>query len=91
MLIAHPWPGNVRELENACQRATLLSGGKTLTAQHFGLQSLASTPPDLYEPNQQEIEQALLEFHGVISKVARHLGLSRQALYRRMAKYGIKH
>ncbi|NQY34667.1 MAG: sigma-54-dependent Fis family transcriptional regulator [Alteromonadaceae bacterium] len=91
VLLAHPWPGNVRELENACKRAKLLSAGKALTAQHFGLQSLKIKPTDLYEPNQQEIQQALLEFQGVISKVARHLGLSRQALYRRMAKYGIKH
>lgn len=90
ILITHQWPGNVRELENACQRAKVLGAGKTLTAQHFGLQTSLTKLVESYEPSQVEIEQALQTFNGVISKVARHLGLSRQALYRRMSKYGLK-
>jgi len=90
VLIAHNWSGNVRELENACQRAKVLGGGKTLTAEHFGLKALTAKLNESYEPSQAEIEQALQTYNGVISKVARHLGLSRQALYRRMSKYGLK-
>ncbi|WP_299007527.1 sigma-54 dependent transcriptional regulator [uncultured Shewanella sp.] len=36
------------------------------------------------------IKKALVEHNGVIAKVARTLGLSRQSLYRRMEKYGIE-
>jgi transcriptional regulator of acetoin/glycerol metabolism len=35
------------------------------------------------------VEQALRRAGGVISQAARTLGLSRQALYRRMQRYGI--
>ena len=41
------------------------------------------------EPDKQQIEQALVAHSGVISRVAKALGLSRQALYRRMEKYGL--
>ncbi|MFS1437561.1 sigma-54-dependent transcriptional regulator [Shewanella sp. 10N.286.48.A6] len=41
------------------------------------------------EPDKQQIEQALTAHNGVISRVAKALGLSRQALYRRMEKYGL--
>jgi transcriptional regulator of acetoin/glycerol metabolism len=35
------------------------------------------------------VEDALKKAGGVISRAARTLGLSRQALYRRMQRYGI--
>ncbi|MCE9677726.1 sigma-54 dependent transcriptional regulator [Shewanella sp. AS1] len=41
------------------------------------------------EVNKQQIESALAQHQGVIARVAKSLGLSRQALYRRMEKYGI--
>ncbi|WP_299568796.1 sigma-54 dependent transcriptional regulator [uncultured Shewanella sp.] len=43
----------------------------------------------MVEPDKQDIEQALVTHNGVIARVAKSLGLSRQALYRRMDKYGI--
>ncbi|WP_299492420.1 sigma-54 dependent transcriptional regulator [uncultured Shewanella sp.] len=36
------------------------------------------------------IEKALMDHNGVIARVAKSLGLSRQSLYRRMDKYGIE-
>lgn len=36
------------------------------------------------------IEKALIDHNGVIARVAKSLGLSRQSLYRRMEKYGIE-
>ncbi|MDE6792669.1 MAG: hypothetical protein K2J48_06270, partial [Muribaculaceae bacterium] len=36
------------------------------------------------------IEKALAEVGGNHSRAARNLGLTRQALYRRMEKYGLK-
>jgi len=34
-LLAYAWPGNVRELKNVIERATLLSQGSTISAQHL--------------------------------------------------------
>ena len=41
------------------------------------------------EPTREMIEAALKSARGVISQAATELGLSRQALYRRMDKLGI--
>jgi transcriptional regulator of acetoin/glycerol metabolism len=39
--------------------------------------------------SREDIEAALKQHHGVIARVAKALGLSRQALYRRMDKFGL--
>lgn len=41
------------------------------------------------EVSREDIEAALKQHHGVIARVAKALGLSRQALYRRMDKFGL--
>jgi transcriptional regulator of acetoin/glycerol metabolism len=43
----------------------------------------------LDDPPREAVEEALRKAGGVISRAARTLGLSRQALYRRMQRYGI--
>jgi len=35
LLKRHRWPGNIRELRNVMERATLLSGGETITLEHI--------------------------------------------------------
>ena len=58
----------------------------------FGLQVETNSPTQTRaEPNKQEIELAMREYKGVIAKVARHFGLSRQALYRRLDKFKIEY
>jgi len=42
------------------------------------------------DPEYAEIEAALLEARGVVSRAAAQLGISRQALYRRMERLGIE-
>jgi transcriptional regulator of acetoin/glycerol metabolism len=42
------------------------------------------------EPDKAQIESALARAGGVIAQAAADLGLSRQALYRRMERHGIK-
>ena len=42
------------------------------------------------EPDKQQLEDALAQYNGVIARVAKSFGLSRQALYRRMEKYGLR-
>jgi DNA-binding NtrC family response regulator len=81
----HPWPGNVRALKNALQRAALLATGDEISAADLALPS----PPGADEPDRAAIEAALARAGGVIAQAAVELGLSRQALYRRMEKLSI--
>jgi DNA-binding NtrC family response regulator len=96
-LLRHPWPGNVRELKNTMQRARLLSEGERIGVADLGLPAVATpvvvatttataTDP---EPDREAIEQALQRAGGVVAQAASELGLSRQALYRRMERLGI--
>ena len=90
-LTAYAWPGNVRELSNTIQRAKLLADNKVISAQALGLK--LTTPlgdPRTGEPDRFEIEHALTRCGGIVARAARELGLSRQALYRRMDKLGLR-
>jgi len=89
-LLAYSWPGNVSELKNAIERAALLAGGKPITPEGLNLPQLATPPArDLDEPGREAVESALAKAGGVVSRAAQLLGLSRQALYRRMERYGL--
>ena len=91
-LLSHSWPGNVRELLNTIRRASLLSTGTEITPADLALQAPIGATEMLpeREPDRAEIESALARARGVIARAARELGLSRQALYRRMEKLGLK-
>jgi DNA-binding NtrC family response regulator len=91
-LVRHDWPGNVRELQNAIKRACLLSTNPLISAAALNLPSPAAGGPAPEEPevDRGSIEEALARARGVVAHAARDLGLSRQALYRRMEKLGIK-
>jgi DNA-binding NtrC family response regulator len=101
-LLRHAWPGNVRELENALRRAVLVAAGDTLRVEDLGLGSQgfpvgvadrpAADPLLLDEAALAErvrLERALAEAGGVVAKAAEALGLSRQALYRKMERHGL--
>ncbi|WP_287599275.1 sigma-54 dependent transcriptional regulator [Thermomonas sp.] len=86
----HPWPGNVRELRNVMQRAVLLARGDTVSAADLGLPPApAGALPAGEEPDRALIEAALARSGGVLAQAAADLGLSRQALYRRLDRLGI--
>ncbi|MBT9492468.1 MAG: sigma-54-dependent Fis family transcriptional regulator [Paucibacter sp.] len=91
-LLAHAWPGNVRELKNVMARAGLLAGAGPVNPGHLGL-AAAATPSlparNLDEPSRDAVLAALAVAGGVVSRAAQELGLSRQALYRRMERYGL--
>jgi len=90
-MLAHNWPGNVRELKNAIQRASLLCRDNTIQPDDLGLvmRAPAARAAGDAEPDRAAIEAALARARGVISQAAAELGLSRQALYRRLEKLGI--
>jgi len=69
------------------------------TTPNPNLVATISTPPAAPEPTANaptrdpeyaEIEAALVEARGVVSRAAAQLGISRQALYRRMERLGIE-
>jgi len=89
-LLAHPWPGNVRELKNVITRASLLARGPVITAADLGLPAAPTvTATTDAEPDRDAIVQALARANHVVAQAAADLGLSRQALYRRMERLGI--
>ena len=90
-LLRHPWPGNVRELRNVIQRAGLLAAGDRIETADLNLpKTSAAKPATVQEPDRAAIESALARAGGVIAQAAAELGLSRQALYRRMDRFGLK-
>jgi DNA-binding NtrC family response regulator len=97
-LLKHPWPGNVRELKNVMQRAGLLAVSKEIGVADMGLPTANGAtvnPPSASnigseaEPDRAAIEQALATAGGVVAQAAMALGMSRQALYRRLERLGI--
>ncbi|MCZ8064013.1 sigma-54 dependent transcriptional regulator [Silanimonas sp.] len=96
-LRTHGWPGNVRELKNTIARAALLSASLTIAASDLGLATSTGGPAarggdpamDGDEPDRASIEAALKRHRGVLAQAAAELGLSRQALYRRLERLGI--
>ena len=99
-LLHHDWPGNVRELQNRIQRATLTCLGEQIAPRDLGLEAGPRRPAEPApaapgaagerDPERAAVEAALLEAKGVVSRAAAALGLSRQALYRRMERLGIE-
>ena len=89
----HPWPGNVRELRNVIQRAELLATGNRIDVADLNLPRAPAAPRPApgagNDPDRARIEAVLARHHGVIAQAAAELGLSRQALYRRMDRHGI--
>jgi DNA-binding NtrC family response regulator len=91
VLLTHGWPGNVRELRNSIERAKLLVRGRVVSAGDLNL--TPSPRAQWAEPDsltREAIESSLRKARGNISRAAQSLGLSRQALYRRMERFGIK-
>jgi DNA-binding NtrC family response regulator len=104
-LVDHEWPGNVRELENRIQRATLVCQAPRISAADLGLSpgaasstavvtTAAATPSAsakaAADPERAELERILVESGGVVATAAAMLGVSRQALYRRMDRLGVE-
>jgi DNA-binding NtrC family response regulator len=92
---AYPWPGNIRELKHSVERAIILHTGGALSAdQLLPRRSAGSSGPDIQSLNLEELErqairQALKKYTGNVSRAADELGISRQALYRKMEKYDL--
>ncbi|SMB87987.1 two component, sigma54 specific, transcriptional regulator, Fis family [Hymenobacter roseosalivarius DSM 11622] len=97
-----PLAGNIRELKNLVERAVLVSGKDELEPEDFQAHFQKMPPnsaaaPDLppvgtmtlEELEAQMIRKSMAHYGGNVSRVAKALGLSRGALYRRLEKFGI--
>jgi DNA-binding NtrC family response regulator len=89
-LLNYSWPGNVRELRNVLQRAALLAGVQPISAATLNLPAVLPARSDEPVLDRATIERVLAEHGHIVAQAARQLGISRQALYRRMEKLGIK-
>jgi len=92
VLLEHSWPGNIRELDHAVERAVLLAQAQQVRAHDLGLRGTSSTAPRLEDLTLEEVERLLIQkalsrYDGNVSRAAQALGLSRSALYRRIAAY----
>ena len=93
-LVDHPWPGNIRELDHAVERAVLMSETASIRARDLGLRLERDGNARLEDMSLEDVEQFLIKktmarYDGNVSQVARALGLSRSALYRRLQRHGL--
>lgn len=92
-LASHPLPGNVRELSHMVERAVLMANGESILAADLGIQPPRDVSASgLGEMSLEDVERlligkALARAGGNVNEAAEALGLSRSALYRRIAKY----
>ena len=93
-----PFPGNIRELKNMVERALLMNEGRELTATSFAPLSqepipLSASPtspsPSLSSLERTAIATCIAKHGGNLSLVAKELGISRGALYRKIEKHGL--
>jgi DNA-binding NtrC family response regulator len=102
-LSGYGWPGNVRELKHVIERAALTCPVEEIRLEHLGLgtdrgptapvvRSRPAAPRDgmtLAEMERAMIEQALRDAGGNQVRAAKLLGISRDTLRYRMAKFKI--
>ena len=93
-----PYPGNIRELKNLVERTILVSAKNIITGKDFKEQ-YTELPVNINSNNSifsiEQVEKdmilkAIRLYGNNHSKIAIALGLTRQALYRRLEKYGIQ-
>ncbi|GAB3697452.1 sigma-54 dependent transcriptional regulator [Spirosoma flavus] len=96
-------PGNIRQLKNIVERTVLLSPNDELQSDDFqqnlpqknnAVSQSSNSLPDvgmmtLEEMEYQMIQRAMAFHQNRVAKVARALGITRFALYRRLEKFGI--
>jgi Nif-specific regulatory protein len=105
LLVNYDWPGNVRELENEIERAVALSSaGATITAECLSDRirsvQVAIHPPKpgtrlslknmVEDVERRVILQVLNENRWNKSRTAEALGLSRQGLLKKIARFGLQ-
>jgi len=103
-LLGYVYPGNVRELENAIEHAFVICSGRVIEMEDLPphVRDHQVAPPEasslapaagsnpLHDAEAAAIRRALDRSGGVRQKAAAALGISRNTLWRKMKRYGIK-
>lgn len=96
-LLRYDWPGNIRELANVLERAQILAEDHVISIDDLpeSIVDIPATPqppsdPDhLRELERRHVHEIMQRVKGNKVHAAKALGISRRALYRLIAKYGL--
>jgi Nif-specific regulatory protein len=102
-LCSHGWPGNIRELENEIQRLVIqVEDGEIVRPEHLspqirkveGLVERVAPPKGTLKDMMEHVErwllqQALKEHGNNKTQTAAALGITREGLHKKLAKFGI--
>jgi len=102
-LCHYRWPGNLRELDNFMQVASIMAEGESelnwfalpdeLQVQLMDGEATSPTdsvPMELSDTVDANVVAAYRRFEGNVSQCAKHLGVSRNTLYRKLKRLGLK-
>lgn len=103
-LLTHPWPGNLRELRHEMQRASVMATTSELTPRDLSFNARqapshsrhgddlpgATLQEKVENLERREISRGLERFAGNRTQTAEALGLSRQGLLNKIARYELE-
>jgi two-component system, NtrC family, response regulator len=94
-LSTHHWKGNIRELKNVIERAVIITGTSTLTADLLPFGFAGNAPItygafDLATLEKQHISNVLAYTKGNKTETARLLNIGLTTLYRKIEEYHLK-
>ncbi|MEN0106934.1 MAG: sigma-54-dependent Fis family transcriptional regulator [Pseudomonas sp.] len=97
LLLRHPWPGNLRQLSSVLQIALAMADDQPIHAEHLPDDFFADLPGSDSAPVAElkplaagDLKSQYEQCGGNISHLARHLGVSRNTLYKRLREQGVK-
>jgi sigma-54 dependent transcriptional regulator, acetoin dehydrogenase operon transcriptional activator AcoR len=100
-LLAYAWPGNIRELRNVIRTALAICDGGVMRLRDLPSEVRNATMnqekdavrghggPSLESGAREDLLRAIRDSDGNMSRAAKHLGLSRNTLYRRCKRLKI--
>jgi transcriptional regulator of acetoin/glycerol metabolism len=89
----HPWPGNLRQLSSVLRVALAMADDQPIRAEHLPDDFFLDLPTDTTlqaHPEPDDLASQYQACGGNISYLARHLGLSRNTLYKRLREQGVR-
>ena len=95
LLLRCRWSGNIRELQNCIEKAVIYSETELVRVEDLQIRASeltevqATQAESLEDAEEKVIRQAMKQYNGNLSLVAKALKISRPTLYSRLKKYGI--